>query len=191
MDQNGTSLNTKFAKPSTSGSKLYSVTPFPKTQFIPKFVEKIDLSKTVTSHLQTNKVIEKCTKVLAPDNSQVKDNKIDLLVQQYEQLVISEDESIDSAFARFNTIITSLKALDEGYSSKNYVRKFLKALHPIRILLAYACALDFKLFQMDVKSAFLNGFINEEVYVAQPPGFIDFEKPDCWKHEKCRSLPKL
>ncbi|GJQ96012.1 hypothetical protein Tco_0007151 [Tanacetum coccineum] len=63
-------------------------------------------------------------------NSQVKDNKIDLLVQQYEQFVISEDESIDSAFARFNTIITSLKALDEGYSSKNYVRKFLKALHP-------------------------------------------------------------
>ncbi|GJZ75086.1 hypothetical protein Tco_0639551, partial [Tanacetum coccineum] len=35
-----------------------------------------------------------------------------------------------SAFARFNTIITSLKALDEGYSSKNYVRKFLRALHP-------------------------------------------------------------
>ncbi|GJY74837.1 hypothetical protein Tco_0479268 [Tanacetum coccineum] len=35
--------------------------------------------------------------------------------------VISEDESIDSAFARFNTIITSLKALDEGYSSKNYI----------------------------------------------------------------------
>ncbi|GJW59141.1 retrovirus-related pol polyprotein from transposon TNT 1-94 [Tanacetum coccineum] len=63
-------------------------------------------------------------------NNQVKDNKIDLLVQQYEQFVISEDETIDSAFASFNTIITSLKALDEGYSSKNYVRKFLRALHP-------------------------------------------------------------
>ncbi|GKE78129.1 zf-CCHC domain-containing protein [Tanacetum coccineum] len=63
-------------------------------------------------------------------NSQEKDNKIDLLVQQYEQFIIFEDESIDSAFARFNTIITSLKALDEGYSSKNYVRKFLRALHP-------------------------------------------------------------
>nr|GEU63589.1 UBN2 domain-containing protein [Tanacetum cinerariifolium] len=36
------------------------------------------------------------------------------------------DECIDSAFARFNTIITSLKALDEGYASKNYVRKNLK-----------------------------------------------------------------
>nr|GEY03706.1 zf-CCHC domain-containing protein/UBN2 domain-containing protein [Tanacetum cinerariifolium] len=63
-------------------------------------------------------------------NNQVKDNKIDLLVQQYEQFVIFEDETIVSAFARFNTIITSLKALDEGYSSKNYVKKFLRALHP-------------------------------------------------------------
>ncbi|GJR28144.1 zf-CCHC domain-containing protein [Tanacetum coccineum] len=63
-------------------------------------------------------------------NSQVKDNKIDLLVQQYEQFTIPEEESIDNAFARFNTIITSLKALDEGFSSKNYVRKFLRALHP-------------------------------------------------------------
>ncbi|GJS47747.1 retrovirus-related pol polyprotein from transposon TNT 1-94 [Tanacetum coccineum] len=51
-------------------------------------------------------------------------------------------------------------------------------LESIRILLAYACALDFKLFQMDMKSAFLNGFINEEVYVAQPPGFINFGKPN-------------
>ncbi|GJV08296.1 retrovirus-related pol polyprotein from transposon TNT 1-94 [Tanacetum coccineum] len=67
--------------------------------------------------------------VITNGNGQVKDNKIDLLVQQYEQFVISEDESIDIAFARFNTIITSLKALDEGYSSKNYVRKFLRALH--------------------------------------------------------------
>ncbi|GJZ44977.1 hypothetical protein Tco_0592573 [Tanacetum coccineum] len=68
----------------------------------------------------------------APMSSQMKAirNEIDLLVQQYEQFVISEDEFIDSAFARFNTIITSLKALDEGYSSKNYVRKFLRALHP-------------------------------------------------------------
>ncbi|GJX46203.1 zf-CCHC domain-containing protein [Tanacetum coccineum] len=36
----------------------------------------------------------------------------------------------DSDFARFSTIITSLKALDEGYSSKNNVEKFLRALYP-------------------------------------------------------------
>ncbi|GKA15246.1 retrovirus-related pol polyprotein from transposon TNT 1-94 [Tanacetum coccineum] len=51
-------------------------------------------------------------------------------------------------------------------------------LESIRILLGYAYTLDFKLFQMDVKSAFLNGLINEEVYVAQTSGFIDFEKPN-------------
>nr|GEY16314.1 zf-CCHC domain-containing protein/UBN2 domain-containing protein [Tanacetum cinerariifolium] len=63
-------------------------------------------------------------------NSQVKDNKINLLVQQYEQFNILEEESINSGFARFNTIITSLRALDEGFSSKNYVRKFFRDLHP-------------------------------------------------------------
>ncbi|GJR19256.1 zf-CCHC domain-containing protein [Tanacetum coccineum] len=78
----------------------------------------------------TAKEIWKTLLIAHQGNNQVKDNKIDLLVQQYEQFFISKDESIDNALARFNTIITSLKALDEGYSSKNYVRKFLRALHP-------------------------------------------------------------
>nr|GEV98464.1 UBN2 domain-containing protein [Tanacetum cinerariifolium] len=78
----------------------------------------------------TAKEIWKTLLITHQGNSQIKDNKIDLLVQQYEKFVISKDESIDSSFAIFNTIITSLKALDEGYSSKNYVRKFLRALHP-------------------------------------------------------------
>ncbi|GJX96652.1 zf-CCHC domain-containing protein [Tanacetum coccineum] len=77
----------------------------------------------------TAKEIWKTLLITHQGNNQVKDNKIDLLVQQYKEFVISEDESIDSAFARFNTIITSLKDLDKGYSSKNYVRKFLRALH--------------------------------------------------------------
>ncbi|GJY96402.1 retrovirus-related pol polyprotein from transposon TNT 1-94 [Tanacetum coccineum] len=51
-------------------------------------------------------------------------------------------------------------------------------LDSIRILLAIACENDFKLYHIDVKGAFLNGFINEEVYVAQPLGFIDFQKPN-------------
>jgi hypothetical protein len=50
-------------------------------------------------------------------------------------------------------------------------------LESIRILLAYATYHGFKLYQMDVKSAFLNGPIKEEVYVEQPPGFKDSEYP--------------
>jgi hypothetical protein len=46
-------------------------------------------------------------------------------------------------------------------------------LESIRILLAYATYHGFKLYQMDMKSAFLNGPIKEEVYVEQPPGFED------------------
>jgi hypothetical protein len=41
-------------------------------------------------------------------------------------------------------------------------------LEAIRILLAFAASKGFKLFQMDAKSAFLNGYIEEEVYVRQP-----------------------
>ena len=44
------------------------------------------------------------------------------------------------------------------------------------MLLAFASIMDFKLYQMDVKSAFLNGFIQEEVYVDQPAGFENSEK---------------
>jgi hypothetical protein len=51
-------------------------------------------------------------------------------------------------------------------------------LESIRILLAYAAHHSFRLFQMDVKSAFLNGPIKEEVYVEQPPGFEDERYPD-------------
>jgi hypothetical protein len=51
-------------------------------------------------------------------------------------------------------------------------------LESIRILLAYATHHGFKLYQMDVKSAFLNGPIKEEVYVEQPPGFEDSEYPN-------------
>ena len=51
-------------------------------------------------------------------------------------------------------------------------------LEAIRIMLAYSSHNDFKLYQMDVKSAFLNGYIQEEVYVEQPPGFEDEKKPN-------------
>nr|GEV04747.1 retrovirus-related Pol polyprotein from transposon TNT 1-94 [Tanacetum cinerariifolium] len=55
-------------------------------------------------------------------NSQVKDNKIVLLVQQYKQFTILEEESINSGFARFNIII---KALDEGDKKLRFVLDFI------------------------------------------------------------------
>ncbi|GKA77302.1 retrovirus-related pol polyprotein from transposon TNT 1-94, partial [Tanacetum coccineum] len=83
------------------------------------------------------------------ENGVVSRNKARLVAQGYNQ-----QEGID---------------YDETYAP-------VARLESIRILLAYACALDFKLFKMDVKSTLLNDFINVEVYVTQPPGFIDFAK---------------
>ncbi|WVZ76283.1 LOW QUALITY PROTEIN: hypothetical protein U9M48_024270 [Paspalum notatum var. saurae] len=51
-------------------------------------------------------------------------------------------------------------------------------LEAIRILLAFTASKGFKLQQIDVKSAFLNGFIEEEAYVRQPPGFESARFPD-------------
>nr|GEX58437.1 retrovirus-related Pol polyprotein from transposon TNT 1-94 [Tanacetum cinerariifolium] len=84
-----------------------------------------------------------------------------------------------------NGIVSQNKAMlvAQGYNQQEGIDydgtyALVARLKSIIILLAYACTLEFKLYQMDVKIVFLNCFINEEVYVAQPQGFIDFEKPD-------------
>ncbi|GJW14775.1 retrovirus-related pol polyprotein from transposon TNT 1-94 [Tanacetum coccineum] len=51
-------------------------------------------------------------------------------------------------------------------------------LEAVRIFVAYAAHKSFPIYQMDMKTAFLNGPLNEEVYVAQPDGFVDHDHPD-------------
>lgn len=48
----------------------------------------------------------------------------------------------------------------------------------VRIFLAFAAHRNMVVFQMDVKTAFLNGELREEVYVSQPDGFVDPERPN-------------
>jgi hypothetical protein len=69
-------------------------------------------------------------------------------------------------------VYSQVKGLD---FDENYAP--IARLVSIRILLAYATYHGFKLYQMDVKSIFLNGPIKEEVYVEQPPSFEDSEYP--------------
>ncbi|GJU29836.1 retrovirus-related pol polyprotein from transposon TNT 1-94 [Tanacetum coccineum] len=112
------------------------------------------------------------------------DNDIEdetLEVDEVVNIKESKNHSLENVIGNLNQ--RTLRLVAQGYNQQkgiNYDDTYalIARFESIRIKLAYACALDFKLFQMDVKSAFLNGFINEEVYVAQPLGFIDFEKPN-------------
>ena len=68
---------------------------------------------------------------------------------------------------------TQIEGLDFGETYAS-----VDKLELIRILLAYAACHDFKLYQMDVKSTFLNGPLSELMYVKQPPGFEDPKYPN-------------
>ncbi|GJT57715.1 retrovirus-related pol polyprotein from transposon TNT 1-94 [Tanacetum coccineum] len=71
----------------------------------------------------------------------------------------------------------------QGYTQEegiDYDKVFspVARIEAIRLFLAYASFKDFVVYQMDVKSTFVYGKIEEEVYVCQPPGFEDPEFPD-------------
>ena len=85
------------------------------------------------------------------ENGDITTNKVRLVAQGY-----SQEERID---------------FEETYAS-------VTRLEAIRILLAFVVSQSVKLFQKDVKSAFLNDYIKEEVYMEQPPGFEDQNYPD-------------
>jgi len=70
------------------------------------------------------------------------------------------------------------RLVEKGYNQEERIDyeetyALVARLEAVRLLLVFACFCGFKLFQIDVKNAFLNGLINEEVYVIQPPGVED------------------
>ncbi|KAD6796314.1 hypothetical protein E3N88_07210 [Mikania micrantha] len=94
------------------------------------------------------------------ENGQIIKNKARLVVQGF-----SQEEGID---------------YDETFAP-------VARLEAIRLFLAYAALHKLKVFQMDVKSAFLYGKIKEEVYACQPPGFEDNKHPD-WVYKLDKAL---
>lgn len=71
----------------------------------------------------------------------------------------------------------------QGYNEEEGIN-YDKTFHPvtrieaIRMLIVFAAHIEFKLYHLDVKSVFLNGYFQEEVYVKQPPGLEDHEHPN-------------
>nr|GEX40012.1 hypothetical protein [Tanacetum cinerariifolium] len=70
------------------------------------------------------------------------------------------------------------RAIGSKWVFRNKLDERVARIEAIRLFLAYASFKDFIVYQMDVKSAFLYGKIEKEVYVCQPPRFEDFDFPD-------------
>ncbi|GJW88212.1 putative ribonuclease H-like domain-containing protein [Tanacetum coccineum] len=100
---------------------------------------------------------------------------------------VTEHEAMQEELLQFKN---KARLVSQGYTKEegvDYVEVFapVSRIEAIRLFLAYASYKDFVVYQMDVKSVFLYGKIEEEVYVCQPPGFEDPYFPDrVYKVEK-------
>ncbi|GKA32297.1 retrovirus-related pol polyprotein from transposon TNT 1-94 [Tanacetum coccineum] len=89
----------------------------------------------------------------------------------------------------FYVSIPLLTRLPKGYGQEegiNFEESFapVARLEAVRIFVAYAAHKNFPIYQMDVKMAFLNGPLKEEVFVHQPDGFVDPDFPNHVYHLK-------
>ncbi|GKB70542.1 putative ribonuclease H-like domain-containing protein [Tanacetum coccineum] len=92
-------------------------------------------------------------------------------------------EAMQDELLQFKLQKNKARLVAQGYTQEegiDYDEVFapVDRIEAIRLFLAYALFKDFVVYQMDVKSAFLYGNIEEEVYVCQPPGFEDPDFPD-------------
>ncbi|KAJ9545107.1 hypothetical protein OSB04_024814 [Centaurea solstitialis] len=121
-----------------------------------------------TSQIEPNKVIEALTDPFWPDGKVAIGTK----------WVIHNKKDDNAVVIRNKTRLVA-----QGYCQEegiDYQETFapVARLEAIRIFLAYAANRGLKVYQMDVKLAFLNGKLKEEVYVKQPPGFESEKYPN-------------
>ncbi|GKF99296.1 retrovirus-related pol polyprotein from transposon TNT 1-94 [Tanacetum coccineum] len=85
-----------------------------------------------------------------------------------------EDQTVIRNKAR---LVAKGYAQEEGFDFEESFAPVAR-LEAVRIFIAYAVHKSFPIYQMDVKTAFLNGPLKEEFYVAQPEGFVDPDHPE-------------
>jgi hypothetical protein len=113
-----------------------------------------------------------------------KHNEVWSLVERPKKNIVGTKWVFHNKQDEYGIVIRNkVRLVAKGYSQVeclNFDETFapVARLESIHILLTYATHHNFKLYQMDAKSSFLNGSIEEEVYVEQPPGFESEEYPN-------------
>ncbi|GJW57833.1 retrovirus-related pol polyprotein from transposon TNT 1-94 [Tanacetum coccineum] len=92
-------------------------------------------------------------------------------------------EAMQEELNEFERLKNKARLVARGYRQEegiDFEESFapVARLEAIRIFLAFAAHMNMVVYQMDVKTAFLNGNLREEVYVSQPDGFVDKDKPN-------------
>nr|GEX72777.1 retrovirus-related Pol polyprotein from transposon TNT 1-94 [Tanacetum cinerariifolium] len=134
---------------------------------------------------QNETVFEEDIKLLKLD-VQLRDNALAELRKKFEKVEQERDE-LKLKFDKFQAFSKNLcilknkaRLVARGYRQEegiNFEESFpsVARLEAIRIFLAYATHKNMVVYQMDVKTAFLNSNLREEVYVSQPDGFVDLD----------------
>nr|GEV28385.1 uncharacterized mitochondrial protein AtMg00810-like [Tanacetum cinerariifolium] len=97
---------------------------------------------------------------------------------ELEDITYSDDEDVVGVVIRNKARLVTQGHTQEERIDYEEVLALVARIEAIRLFLAYASFIGFMVYQMDVKSAFLYGTIEEEVYVCQPLGFKDHDHPD-------------
>ncbi|GKD87976.1 retrovirus-related pol polyprotein from transposon TNT 1-94 [Tanacetum coccineum] len=132
--------------------------------------------------------IESSTAALEPSNVQnfhqvqpsthiwTKDHPLDQVIGDISKLKNKRDAE-NIVFRNKNRLLAKGYRQEEGIDFEESFAPVAR-LEAVRMFIAYAAHKNITIFQMDVKTDFLNGPLKEEVYVSQPEGFIDPEFPD-------------
>ncbi|GJT23136.1 putative ribonuclease H-like domain-containing protein [Tanacetum coccineum] len=169
----GQHVNTTSPDVNTGSFKLNTIGPSVNTASSYNQDSPKDMFTMGASHTLKHVSIEPTSIAKAlSDSSWVEAMQEELLQFKLQQVWILVDLPIGKRAIGTKWVFRN-KKIERGIMIKNKAR-----IEAIRLFLAYASFMGFLVYQMDVKSAFLYGTIEEEVYITQPPGFKDPDHPD-------------
>nr|GFA09845.1 retrovirus-related Pol polyprotein from transposon TNT 1-94 [Tanacetum cinerariifolium] len=109
-------------------------------------------------------------------NERLEDAYFDATLQDADWVSAMQEELDQFARLKVWRLVPRLEG--KSVIKTKWIFKNKKDKSTIHLFLAYAAHKDFTVFQMDVKTSFLNGILKEEVYVGQPPGFVSKQYPN-------------
>ncbi|GKA39418.1 retrotransposon protein, putative, ty1-copia subclass [Tanacetum coccineum] len=162
----------------TSPSEITSEIPMEVKGFEPPQDEEILIRRSERTRRAPSRL---CLNVEAEEHSLGDLNKP--TSYKAEMLEFKSNKRIDAMNAEIQSMMDNmvwvLVDLPLGYKTigSKWIFKKKTDMDAIRILISIAAYYDYEIWQMDIKTAFLNGYLDEDIYMVQPKGFVDPNHP--------------